>query len=126
MVFPGHLALKGNILRELEELASRPAEEIGVLQQRLADYVEAARQKLAEGTVQRKLAEGIAANSLELLLAEQDGPYRHLAQAAILYLLQTEDLISDFDSPYGLYDDVEVFNAVAHALMRPDLTVIEG
>lgn len=125
MAFPGPLALKGNLLREVEELAAQASLPEDSLRLRLQDYLDAARATLAQGSVQRQLAEGIALNSLELLSSQGEGVGRPLAQAAILYLLQTDDLISDFESPLGLYDDVEVFNAVALALMRPDLAVSE-
>jgi len=121
MQYPATLKLTGSILHKVEEMAAQPLEEEQILLEGLEEYLESARRHLPRGSNQLGLAEGISARVLELLKTQEVEPCQRLAQAALKYLLKTDDMISDFESPHGLYDDVEVFNAIAAALGREDL-----
>lgn len=46
---------------------------------------------------------------------------RHLVQAAVRYLVEVDDGDGDLESAFGFDDDLEVFEAVSHALGRPGL-----
>jgi uncharacterized membrane protein YkvA (DUF1232 family) len=73
-----------------------------------------------------KLAERLAVAARAFLdHASPDTPDIHarLIQAAIRYFVLQDDAESDLTSVVGWDDDVEVFNAVALFIERPDLVV---
>ncbi len=58
------------------------------------------------------------------LLSSATCPQSHqLVQVAVRYFVMDDDGDDDLASPFGFDDDVEVFNAVAHELNRPELVI---
>lgn len=108
---------------QIQEFLGEPLESTDFLRQELEEYLAVARRKLPNSSRQRGLAESIAARAFELFVSQTGEEERKLAQAAVKYLLLTEDAIGDFESPEGLDDDAEVFNAVANYLGRADLVI---
>lgn len=108
-----------DLRNKLESLSVEPLEDHSLLLQELDEYLAVARKNLHSR--QLGLAEGIATRALELLNSQKSERGKRLAQAAVKYLLLTEDVTPDFDSPQGLEDDLQVFNAVASSLGREDL-----
>lgn len=66
-------------------------------------------------------ASALHSATLALLERTSAGPVRtrRLAQVAARYFVMQDDGEDDLQSPYGFDDDVEVFNAVVHALGEP-------
>lgn len=70
-------------------------------------------------------ADALRAATLSLLEQTSAAPEhrRRLAQVAARYFVLENDGEDDLRSPYGFDDDVEVFNAVVHALGHPELEI---
>lgn len=64
----------------------------------------------------------VLAHGLQRMVAEYRLPDEKLVEASVRYFCWTGDSESDVE-PGGLHDDAEVFNAVAVAIGRDDLTV---
>lgn len=119
LTVPIALKLKPELLAIVTELYEQPLEPPEVLKQELDEYLSTARRTCPEVA---GLAERISTRALELFLNPGGVEHLKLAQAAIKYLLKTDDAKPDF-TPGGLDDDLEVFNAVAAYLGRQDLQI---
>lgn len=118
---PTILKLSHHLLQRVVNLLNEPILTNAELIAELDEYLATARRRLPDDAPQRGLVESMATRLLELLNSEQT-PFGHqLAQAALRYLVLENDEQPDFDSPQGLDDDTEVFNAVAERLGRADL-----
>lgn len=119
LTLPIALKLKPELLAMVIELYEQPLEPPEVLKQELDEYLLTAARTCPEVA---GLAERIASRALELLNTPSGVEHVKLVQAAIKYLLKTDDVSPDF-IPGGLDDDLEVFNAVAGYLGRTDLQI---
>ena len=117
------LKLPNALQERVGALLQEPAESSQILREELDEYLTTARKSLPSGSRQRGLAESVATRMLELLNSQVSPDGLRLAQAALKYLVQEDDLQPDFDSSQGLDDDAQVFNAVAVRLGRADLVL---
>jgi hypothetical protein len=120
-------AVLGELLSDtrpvVRQLLSEPLREPDALRAVLDAYAARIRQAGPLSIADRALGEALA-RRCDGLLARWDGldrRGRHLAQAAVLYLVLEHDGVDDLESAFGFDDDLEVFNAVARALGEPPL-----
>ncbi len=120
-----YFRLSKTLRAHLDELAAQPIEEPHILKARVEAHLAAGRAAAEAGKpVDLKRAEQVA-NVCLSLLADRGlrEPQERLAQAACRYFASSDDEEDDFESMWGLEDDVEIVNYVAAQLHRPDLAI---
>lgn len=105
------------IVRLLLEEPLLPLELLG---REIASYQHAIHDAAA---ADRELGLALAKGATSLLSSAVSESTHRLVQVAVRYFVMDDDGDDDLASPFGFDDDVEVFNAVAIALGRPELLI---
>ena len=117
------LALKNEIMDSFEKILAMTKEKdpsISLLSQEIDEFEKEVNRRKSSltanwlATASQLISE--ARSFIKILENHEDMPNKIYLKAAIRYLVETDDVLSDFDSEEGLKDDAFLFFEIMHEL----------